>query len=277
MLQTPTTLPFLKGPNAFTVGLRPIETGAWLLPDDQIDWIGPKNALMDANPGFIFAALPSSLRGQTEAADLIETELGKPRRAGEPPLFAASRLVSDDLCLMEHVNAAWTLTALSLSAPTFFTAREVVGGSLAHIHGPVPDKLGPGGTQALADRIGRIFTNMAADVVMERHNWTVQWGNDRHTPDWRPIMAKADTASLDDAAASLHLRVERQTIRRLPKSGGVLFTIRIRHKPLSPLLEDRSVREQFEMAWRDTPPEVRAYKHWEHLERHVRHVLAATE
>ena len=35
--------------------------------------------------------------------------------------------------------------------------------------------------------------------------------------------------------ASLFVRVERQTLRRLPQSGDILFTIRVHHDPLSAL------------------------------------------
>jgi hypothetical protein len=279
MAHDPALLPFLRGPNAFTVSLRPIDPDRWLVPDDQAHWLVGKAALIDADRDAVFAEMPGSVAGQTEAADRVAAAIGTAwgHTDDEPPLLAASRRVSDDLCLLEPRGGEWMLTALSLCAPTFFSAHEAIGGSLAVLHGPVPDRLGAGGQQGLAARIARIFTALPADQVLERHNWTVQWGDTRHTPDWRPVMAAADAAdtSTDTALAGrhLHLRVERQTISRLPQTGGVLFTIRIRHTRLAPLMGDAAVRAAFVHAWTQTPPEVRAYKRWRHLERHVAALL----
>ena len=68
------------------------------------------------------------------------------------------------------------------------------------------------------------------------------------------------------AVADLHLRVERQTIRKLPQTGAVVFTIRICVDPLAPILEDGVTREAFEDAWLGAAPALRRYKHWAELE-----------
>lgn len=60
--------------------------------------------------------------------------------------------------------------------------------------------------------------------------------------------------------------MERQTIRKLPGSGAVIFTIRICLDPLLPILEDGETREAFEDAWLGASQRVRQYKHWHDLE-----------
>ena len=56
------------------------------------------------------------------------------------------------------------------------------------------------------------------------------------------VMDEADRllAGIDPATAAdnLFIRVERQTVRKAPKTGAVLFTIRIWRHPLSALQED---------------------------------------
>ena len=124
---------------------------------------------------------------------------------------------------------------------------------LGGLHGPVP-----GGDPELSARIARIFTGLNPDVVLERFNWTVQASEKRYTPDRPAVTGK----QLSD----LHLRVERQTIRKLPKTGVVLFTIRICVDPLVPILKDPEAREAFEDAWLGAPLAVRQYKAWGALE-----------
>jgi dimethylamine monooxygenase subunit A len=262
-------LPFADGPPRIHVGLKPIPAERWLRPDDQAHWLPGKRALIEADPAAVFAQLPGSLSGQAEVAAMIGADLRVAPDPGEPPLLAAARLVSDDLVLMEPRDEGWTATALCLCAPTFFGVDEAIGGSLQRLHGPVP-----GGDPGLAGRIGRVFSLMDEAVVLERFNWTVQWGPGRHTPTGAPLRAAAQAAELAEAAGALHLRVERQTIRRLPATGGVLFTIRIRLARLADLLDTAERRAAFASAWADTPDEVAAYKRWAPLQRHVAWLLA---
>ena len=159
-------------------------------------------------------------------------------------------------------------------APSFWSLHENIGGPLAHLHGPVPDRLGADGTQGLASRIGRMFSALPADQVLERFNWTIQAGPERFTPSSAPLLARATQARPEDAPDLLHLRVERQTIRRLPRTGGVLFTIRVCIDPLRAVFAVEGAKDAFARAWAETPEHVRAYKHWAPMEKLVGALLA---
>ncbi len=243
--------------------------GNWLLPDDQQAWLGPKNLLIDSQAHDVFVEAAGSRAAQQEAAVLISQECGAQLRHNEAPLLAASRLVSDDLVVMEWVGDQWVNTACVLCNPTFFSAHHAGGKSLIALHGPVPD-----GGFGLAARIDRVFTNLPATTILERHNWTVQWSDARFTPNFEPLRQQAVAAAVAEASDNLFLRVERQTIRRLPRSGAILFTIRIRLTRLSALLTDPTHKADFEHAWYQAPEPVRHYKHWEVFERHVAFLLA---
>jgi dimethylamine monooxygenase subunit A len=259
---------FLEGPPRFDVGLSPIALSDWLLPDDQAHWLADKNKLIDQAPEQIFAALDRSEGAQHEAAQLILALGQGGPNDNEPPLMGASRLVSDDLVIMEGREGAWITTACCLCSPTFFSASHALGKSLEVLHGPVPD-----GDFGLAARIGRVFTALRPDVILQRHNWTVQWSNARFTPDGTPLREAAAAASIEEGADQLYLRVERQTIRKLPNTGAVLFTIRIRLTRLVDAIATAASREAFAQAWNSAPAPVRGYKKWAVLERHVAHML----
>jgi dimethylamine monooxygenase subunit A len=261
--------PYFDGPPRFDVGLKPIALAHWLLPDDQAHWLGPKNALIDSQRDCVFEQHERSLPAQHELAELISQECGQALNSNEPPLLAASRLVSDDLIIMEQVDGHWTNTACCLCSPTFFSAGFAASKSLTALHKAVPD-----GDFGLAARIGRVFTNLADGVILERHNWTLQWSDARFTPDATAMRKGAEDADTRAARDQLFLRVERQTIRRLPKSRAILFTIRIRLSPLVRLLEDTLHCAAFARAWQDAPQIVRDYKRWSVLERHVAALLA---
>lgn len=239
----------------FEPGLKPIPQAEWLSPDTEADaWLRDKCLILKMmRANVVGGALDSE--AAEEALQLIMSATGHvPGQSFSTALEEAASLVSDDLCLLSQQRPGdWRLTAGVLCAPTYWMLPERIGLDLAGLHGPVP-----GGDPGLSARVSRIFTGLKPDVVLERFNWTVQASDKRYTPDRPSVTGKQ--------VKDLFLRVERQTIRKLYKTGAVLFTIRISVDPLGPILQDPKVREAFEDAWLGAAPSVRRYKHWDALE-----------
>lgn len=270
--------PWLSGPARFDVGLCPIEPACWLFPDDQAASLPAKTRLLQASPDAVLRRLPGSDAAEAELLAMVQAEAAEaggpaPAPASGDDLADAALTVSDDLVLLAPVGEAgggWQVRSICLCAPTFFDAAHALGGDLAMLHGPVP-----GGAPGLARRIGRVFDLLRPGQVLERHNWTLQWGSERHTPSAAPWRAAAAAAHPEQAAGMLVERVERQTIRKLPHTGWIVFTIRIRLTPLVQRLACPDAARAFAAAWTGSAPEVRAYKGWDLLERHVRPLLPA--
>jgi len=238
--------------------LKPIPLTEWLSPDTESEaWLRDKCLILKMMRANVVGG---DLDGDAaeEALQLIMSATGKvPTNSTPTALEEAASLVSDDLCLLTQQRPGdWRLIAGVLCAPTYWMLPERIGLDLAGLHGPVP-----GGDPDLSARVSRIFTGLKPDVVLERFNWTVQASEKRYTPDRPSVTGK----QVDD----LFLRVERQTIRKLNKTGAVLFTIRISVDPLVPILKDSKAREAFEDAWLGAALSVRRYKHWDALERLV--------
>ncbi len=247
--------PWAEAPSDFAIGLRPIPAQAWL-EGGEADPAARKDPLFAAHRSLVWAETDGSRPGQSEVLALVAAA-GAPAepRPDLPPLYAAARAVADDLCLMEKRGGDWTLAALSLSAGTFFTAAEVIGKPLGALHAPVP-----GFSGRFLPRVARIFDALGADTVLERRNWTVMAGDDLFAPDGAAIRARVGGLAPEAAAGTLHIRVERQTLRRLPASGGLAFGIRIWRHPLADLDAEPRRRAAFARAWRDAPADFRAYK-----------------
>ena len=246
--------PWAEARPDFAIGLRPIAPGDWL-EGGELAPAARKDPLFEAHRDLVWAELDGSRAGQTEVLNLVESVCAVEPRPDLPPLHAAARAVADDLCLMERREGAWTLTALSLCAGTFFTAAEVIGKPLAALHAPVP-----GFGERFAGRVARIFDALRPDAVLERRNWTVMVGDDLFAPDGDTIRARIASIPLAQAANAVFVRVERQTIRKLPTTGGLVFTIRVWRHPLAALDADPTLRAAFARAWRDANADFRAYK-----------------
>jgi hypothetical protein len=245
----------LAAGGVFRIGLSPIPTAAWL-EGGEAEPAKRKDSLFKRAKRLVWAETEGSRPAQLELASLIAAATGRAIDTDAyPPLYAASREVADDLCLMERRNGAWRLTALSLSAGSFFAAEEVIGRSLAELHGPVP-----GFETALRPRVERIFDNLNPHTILERRNWSVVSSLDLHIPDPAPMRAAIPKIRRAQAGKALYVRSERQTLRRLPETSAIVFTIRVWITSLAEIASDPARRATFAKAWRTAGADFRAYK-----------------
>lgn len=174
------------------------------------------------------------------------------------PLDLAGRLVQEDLCVMQSdaVPAGpYRLTAASLCFPTRWRLAEKIGKPMQAIHAPVP--LYP---ERLARPVDRFFEKLTPERPVCRTNFSLldnpalfqQGGHGRREPD--------PTLTPDNAGTRIHLRMERQTLRRLPQTGAILFTIRIHQSPLAVFEDDPQGAAALASSLRTMPPEMFAYK-----------------
>lgn len=272
MTRKPPYLPFLDGPALVAPKLKPIAVEDWLFPDTEDEvWLAPKRKLMKARREEVFSQLDYAEQAASEAADLVfEAVARNDHSAFETPLENAASLVSDDLCVMVPRGNQFILGAASLCAPTFWSLSDKAGKPLGGLHETVP-----GGDPELASRISRIFMGLQPGMILERFNWTVQFGPERFTPDSTPIKRALRGLPASQASQNLFLRVERQTIRKLPETGAVLFTIRIVVDPLAPILENSDHRTAFAESWAITDKALRDYKGWPHYDAAIDWLLAS--
>ena len=159
-----------------------------------------------------------------------------------------ARLVQEDLCLLARdANAAEAehrLIAATLCFPSHWRLQDKIGRPLRAIHAPVPEY-----EPSLAPRVERLHQALAEARPLQRLNYTVQG---------------VDELRLDDRVygrpeSKTHfLRVERQTLRRLPASNAVVFGIKTYVTPI----EDLSAEARAALAEKleAMSPEERAYK-----------------
>lgn len=261
----------MDGPPEVAPNLSPIIEENWIKPDTEVsDWLSEKRELMVRLRPRVFAAMRGSEAARTEASQVLFSHLGiKNRFLMKTELEDASAQISDDLCIMQQNETGdWCLTAASVCAPTYWVLRNNIGKSLSDLHGAVPK-----GRPELSNRISRVFSGMRSDQIFERCNWTVQAGDERYVPVSEKLFLAAATIRPEDALEKIWLRVERQTIRKLPGTGAVLFTIRICLDPLKAVFAVSEAKDAFAHAWTAAHPDIVAYKGWEAYDRLINYIL----
>jgi Haem-dependent oxidative N-demethylase, alpha subunit-like len=266
---------FLDGPYRLSMGLRALEPHDWLeVGPDREHQMAERKRLLAERPVDVVAALPESTAAQREllgillehlplrfadlwhrvCGTLVNRETGE-RFSADPaePLSMIGRMVQEDFCLLQESLAGYRLTAAALCFPAHWRLSEKLGRPLDVIHEPVP-----GFAERLAGPVDRFFDKLQASRPVWRVNWSLV-----DTPElYRPPEQRGRRRTLcaERAGEQLWLRVERQTLRRLPDSGAVLFGIRTYVEALATVTDDPAVAHALAGRVREMPPAMAAYK-----------------
>lgn len=259
----------------WSVGVRPLDLANWLQVDGQRhDDLRAKDRILADQHAEVVVTQPAGLPGarellvtlnkhllryhpdKFEVADQVVTDRDSGRVVSfshDHPIDTAGRTVAEDFAILTRDSEAWRLTAASICFPSQWRPRDKIGHDLAAIHGPVPLY-----RERLEGAVDQLFDRLTPNSPVTRTNWTITNTDELHlcgphTP--RPMPAGADPGS------ALWVRTERQTLRQLPQTKAVAFTILTRLCRLSELPIAR--RRQLAQTLKTVPFEIAEYKGWQ--------------
>ena len=133
------------------------------------------------------------------------------------------RLVQEDFCLLDRPDGAdeHRLIAANLCFPSHWRLPDKLGRPLLAIHAPAP-----GYAEGLGARVERVHAALAVERPLQRLNYSIQ-----STPELRLYDVRHGRSTPD----VFYLRVERQTLRRLPETRAVVFGIKTYATPFEDL------------------------------------------
>ncbi|MSU90451.1 DUF3445 domain-containing protein [Rhodobacteraceae bacterium 2CG4] len=184
-------------------------------------------ALPQAGPALaeLIAALAAHLScqpGYARAGDLLRRP-DRQRLRLAPTAQVLGRLAQEDWLILQQPDPASeaVLTAGAVCFPAHWCLAGKIGKPLTQVHDPVP-----GYADALAARVNRIFAALHPARPLQRLNWSLASDAQLHCP---------TAHARRDGETPAFLRVERQTLRRLPASGAIAFGIKTYLTPLADL------------------------------------------
>ena len=241
------TAPWQRLGKKLQMGLRACTEEDWLLTPDHFGdadmhrrQLALKQELSQSHHAAIFDATPDSMDASLETVNLIQNNLTahhgielKPDE-NRHPLDATALQIPEDVLLLAPLETdngtVWVLKAASLAFPSHWVLAEKMNQPMAMIHTPVP-----GYGDVLAGAVDRFFTAMLTGPISQRRNWALQIDDGLFTPsrfDHAPI-------TTDEIATRLFVRVERQTLRKLPITGWIIFTIQTAIAPIGMWQDDQ--------------------------------------
>jgi hypothetical protein len=228
------TLPFAPWavPHAWRLpGTMPLDPRDWLVVDDAFAaQMALRDTLIAERPDAVAGALPDSDEGISELFDQVLSHLPalghavaddhvrRPDGAVVPldrmrPLHTLGRLCQEDFCLLQPGQGGEPILAAAvLCFPAGWRLRQKLGHGLGRIHGPVARY-----TPEAAQRVARLFAALHPDRPLWRAN--AHWSG---APLFNP---RDEGAPVPPTPAEVWIRSERQCLRRLPRTGVVVFSI----------------------------------------------------
>jgi alpha-1,2-mannosyltransferase len=180
----------------------------------------------------------------------------------EDPMQMAARMVQDDLAIMfEKPDGQYYLLAGSILLAGFWRLEDKWNMPLSEIHssGNVP-----GFKTKLEKGMVNFFRRVQPNAPVLRNNYFMQVDDQLA---WSHSIGPEDndgigwyTAEKNKAIEHHWFRSERQSLRRLPRSGGVVFTIRTYFHPVTEIAEEPGVPGRLANAVRSWGDDVAKYK-----------------
>lgn len=180
----------------------------------------------------------------------------------EDPMAMCARLVQDDLAIMiEQPDGQYRLLAGAILLAGFWRLSDKFGMTLSNIHtsGDVPHF-----REKLESGMLKFFQRIKPETFYARNNYFIQV--DDCLP-WSHSIGDEDSALVSWGTAEKNkiidhhwFRSERQTIRRLPKTGAVCFTIRTYFHPVRDIADEDYVPGRLASAVRSWDDLVSRYK-----------------
>jgi hypothetical protein len=198
---------------------------------DEHQWLQPRPDLAARAAGF--AEWPQGVQ-VTPEADAPGRELAAMLGLeGELPQAALS--AHEDMCLLTRAEGEeqYRLIGAAVAWPTDWQPRDKIALPLRALHAPIA-----GYEEQLASGVDRFMDTLKPGAIFGRCNWFIAPTAERR---WLAQGAPHEQfahVTAENAGETLFVRSERQTLRRLPDTGAILFTIGVYVAPLASLSRD---------------------------------------
>lgn len=212
-------LPKARGGGQLRMGLNRLSEAEWLQPNP--DLAARADGFADWPAGVQLT--PEVVPPGRELATMLGVE-------GELP--EAALAAHEDMCLLAKASGddQYRLIGAAVAWPSDWRPKDKIGLPLRALHAPIA-----GYEEQLATGVDRFMETLKPGAIYGRCNWFIAATGERRWLEPRPAHEAFAHVTAENAGEALFVRSERQTLRRLPETGAILFTIGIYVEPLEAL------------------------------------------
>ncbi len=211
-------LPRARGGGVLKMGLTKLDESKWLQPEPDL------GARAQG-----YADFPEGIQLTPEVDEPARELAAMLGLAGGLPEVAASH--HEDMCLLmlRPDEQQYRLAGAAVAWPSDWAPADKVGLPLRALHAPIQ-----GYEEQLASGVDNFMAKLKPGAIYGRANWFIAATDKKRWIAAPPERAFAHVTP-ENAGETLFVRSERQTMRRLPETGAILFTIGVYVTPLGTL------------------------------------------
>ena len=173
------------------------------------------------------------------------------------PLDFVGRQVQEDLILLNDKNE---VIAGQLCFPSGWALQEKIRKHFLEVHEPLPSVTNP-----MIQSENKFIEKITVGKSFSRNNWGFRLRNQldlssKHSVAYRESLKAISQLSREEFGEKIFLRVEHQTLTRLPKSNFILFTIHTYNSSLKEEIANQERTKTMLSFLKDVPKELIEYK-----------------
>ncbi|NKB68134.1 MAG: DUF3445 domain-containing protein [Candidatus Latescibacteria bacterium] len=236
--------PLQKAEFSYDFGVRALPTGEcpFRQTEDFAAEVELRRQVYRTHREETFAFLPDSGPLCVEVCDWIERTVPwvtADKGAGSShPLERVGLQVQEDIAVMrDDAAGGFPIVAGLVCLPSGWSIRDKLGRSMGHTHEEVP-----GFAQHMRQKTEKLFAAMPPLRPVARRNWSINPAATLPRLPSQEAVAARDRRLVTPANAGqrCHLRVEYQTLTRMPATGAIVFTILTLQSRLEQLDRDQA-------------------------------------
>ncbi|KAF8150626.1 hypothetical protein B0H34DRAFT_784890 [Crassisporium funariophilum] len=182
-----------------------------------------------------------------------------------PLTFLLENVPDDFMIMMEDAKTGfYVLKGGSTCTGMGWNMAGKIGKNLQEIHLPAPDY-----KEKMLMSMDRFFSKLTSDQPIQRASWQLEIGKPLYLqpddPLFPPRFKQLEDLSLDD----IYLRVDRQSLLRLPRSRAIIFGVNVIFTPITVLRNEPYIPRLLATVLRDGKRNLLDYKGTYHVEHKV--------
>ncbi|KAI9789367.1 MAG: hypothetical protein M1833_002426 [Piccolia ochrophora] len=270
-----------------TMSLTKLQTDWWLeLESNYAERIGQRKDLYRKNGKAVLNYLPGS---ELACKELMEMSLQflcarypqyfsisptkdvfhngilhtRTRIKDHHPLHVLLDNVPEDFAIMlrDPTNGFYYFRAGIICSALGWNVESKIGLQLHQIHAPIPDY-----KEKMQFSMDRYFSKLPTDRPIQRGSWGLEVDTPLYMPPGDPHEAHRSVQQPELELSRIHLRVDWQTLRRLPLSAAIVFNFKALFTPITEFADEAYIPALCNKVLKEGKKNLMEYKNTWHVE-----------
>lgn len=217
--------------------------------------------LMEMCVQFLCARYPDHFRLEYPTFHNLILNTRSDLKTEEPLHVLLNHIPEDFACMLRNADGTYSFRAGVICSSLGWNVGSKIGLRLHEIHDPVPDY-----KEKMQFSMDRYFAKMPTDKPIQRGSWGLEIDEPLFMPPGDPHEKLREHQDSEHSLDRCNLRVDWQTLRRLPLSGSIVFNFKALFTPVTEFKDEPYIPSLLLKILRQGKKNMMEYKNTWHTE-----------